>query len=140
MVDIIHIVPINGKEEDIYKAVTTKKGLSSWWTTDVKAQAKVGTTSEFGFMNHGMVFTMEVSELEPASRVKWISKSGPPDWEGTTVEFSLLKNDQGSLLRFVHAGFKSTDGGYGMYNFNWAGYLTSLKKYLETGKGEPNIS
>jgi hypothetical protein len=30
------------------------------------------------------------------------------------------------------------DVNYGIYNYNWAYYLESLRKLCETGKGEPH--
>jgi uncharacterized protein YndB with AHSA1/START domain len=42
---IIHTVDIQAKPDAVYQAVATEKGLSSWWTTKVKAEARVGGVS-----------------------------------------------------------------------------------------------
>jgi hypothetical protein len=39
---------------------------------------------------------------------------------------------------FRHEGFARTDEDYHQIRENWRYYLTSLKDYLETGKGNPN--
>lgn len=139
IVDIIHDIRINGTIEEIYKSLTTKEGLVSWWTTDVKTEAKIGTISEFGFMKHQVVYSMEITMLGP-NHVTWKCESGPRDWIGTTIDFDIIDSPNGMLLHFVHGGFKNSGGNYGMYNFSWAGYLTSLKNFIETGIGQPNTT
>ena len=34
MVDILHSIEISATPKDIYQAITTEKGLDSWWTVD----------------------------------------------------------------------------------------------------------
>ena len=53
---------------------------------------------------------------------------------------NIKEGENGPNLHFVHAGFNSTEGAFGMYNFSWGSYLASLKKYIESGKGEPNTT
>jgi len=40
---------------------------------------------------------------------------------------------------FRHEGFAKTDKVYHQIRENWRYYLTSLKDYLETGKGTPGL-
>ena len=140
MADIIHEVTIDSDMEKIYKAVTEKKGLASWWTQDTKAEVNVGSTSEFGFMGHQAVFFMKIVELKPFTAVKWKCENGMPEWVGTELSFELKKVESGNMLRFTQSGFKSTDGGYASVNYTWGQYLASLKKYMETGTGDPHTA
>lgn len=141
MVEIIHELPINGKKEDIYKALTTKTGLSSWWTSDVKAEEQLGSINEFGFYGHKAIHFMKVTDLEPFEKVEWVCEKSPLDeWVQTKINFSIHDSLAGVQLRLIHSGFKTTDMGYGSFNFNWANYLTSLKNFVETGKGSPHLS
>ena len=63
---------------------------------------------------------------------------GAPDWTGTRVTWDLNPVDGGTKLLFGHRGFASADGSLPDTSYNWACYLTSLKAYLETGKGSPH--
>ena len=136
--EIVHLVEIASPADRVYEALTTQTGLSSWWTQDTHAEPKVGAVNEFGFHGpHMAVFKLRVEELVPGKRVLWSSVQGPPDWNGTKIAFQILPAATGSVLRFSHGPFATTDGGYGVYNFNWGVFLLSLKNYLETGKGMP---
>lgn len=145
MVEIILALPINGKKEEIYDALTTKVGLSSWWTKDVKTEAKIGSTSEFGFYGHTAIHYMKITNLDPSTEIKWICEKSPiEEWNNTEISFSIKdldpKNPFSPNLHFVQSGFKSTDKNFGAFNYNWAKFLTSLKNYVETGKGTPNTT
>lgn len=141
MTEIIHELTIKGKKEDAYNALTSEKGLSSWWTTDVKVREKIGSINEFGFYGHKAIHYMKVKDLKPNNEVEWVcEKSVLEDWIQTTIKFILYDGPNGLQLRFVQSGFKTTDGLYGAFNYNWANYLTSFKNYVENGKGNPHAS
>ncbi len=40
MVDILHKVGIQSSPDDAYKALTTREGLSAWWTNDTQGEGK----------------------------------------------------------------------------------------------------
>lgn len=134
MYDILHEVTIEAPPEKVYAAITEQKGLSGWWTTQVTAQAKVGTVSEFGFE---MVFKMRVDKLEPWRSIQWTALQGVPDWGGTIVTWDLTPVEKGTKLLFGHRNYASTEGSFANVNYNWGRFLTSLKTYVETGKGTP---
>jgi hypothetical protein len=50
MVNILHKVGIKSSSlNDVYKALTTREGLSAWWTTDTQGESKVGGVLQFRF-------------------------------------------------------------------------------------------
>ena len=121
--------------------MTTTKGLSSWWTSDVKAEDKTGTISEFGFYNHKAIHYMKIIDLKPSSEVKWICQKSPiEEWLQTELTFRIKEGTDGNQIQFIQSGFKSTEQGFGRFNYSWGVYLTSLKKFVETGKGSPNTT
>ena len=64
MVDILHKVGIKSSSLDkVYKALTTREGLSAWWTNDTQGKNKVGGVLKFRFDGGG--FDMKVLELQP---------------------------------------------------------------------------
>src|SRR5712691_10827606 len=127
MVDILHKAGIKSSSLDAaYKALTTREGLSGWWTTDTRGDSKVGGVLQFRFGAGG--FDMEVLELHPAKRVLWQVIDGPQEWIGTTVSFDLRQEGDWTIgpVEFMHH-----------CSTKWAVFLLSLKSLLETGKGAP---
>jgi hypothetical protein len=48
--DILHKVGIKSSSlDDAYKALTTREGLSGWWTNDTRGEGKVGGVLQFRF-------------------------------------------------------------------------------------------
>ncbi|MHA1984246.1 MAG: SRPBCC family protein [Candidatus Hodarchaeales archaeon] len=140
MADMIHGVTIESDIKKVYSALINQEELNKWWTHDVKAEPKVDSVLEFGFMSHQVVFKMKVLDLKDFESVTWACIEGPPEWKNTNVKFNLKQEDSGTFLRFVHSDWKSTDNMFGPVNYQWALYLKSLKEFVETGKGEPNTS
>src|ERR1700678_2794743 len=63
MVDILHKVGIQSSPDDAYKALTTREGLSAWWTNDTQGEGRLGGVLQFRFGTGG--FDMKVLELDP---------------------------------------------------------------------------
>lgn len=140
MPDILHTLPITGKRNKIYRAITEQDGLRSWFTRYAMAESTIGHVNQFGFAGE-VKFEMRIDELEPGAHVKWSCLSGHPEWEGTTITFDLedAPAQKGvTMLRFAHRGWKSTGGFFAHCNYDWAQYLRSLKLYIEKGKGTPS--
>ncbi len=134
---IHHVFTIAASPARVYDALTRTEGLAGWWTTEVAGSSEVGGVIDFTF---GGDFdpAMRVTALEPGSRVAWELAGGHPNWEGSTFEFRLEGNDAGTLLRFwQYYGRKLSDDDFGIYNYNWAYYLESLRLLCETGQGKP---
>lgn len=139
MVDMVHEVIIGADPEKVYAAITEQQGLASWWTDKNTASPEVGSEADFVFEGGQMVFKMKIDELTPSRRVVWSAVASPvPGWTGTTITWDLSAEDSGTKVLFGHRGWPSTDGPFPSINFSWAGYLVSLKDYLETGTGAPH--
>ncbi|VAW56484.1 hypothetical protein MNBD_GAMMA07-1576 [hydrothermal vent metagenome] len=136
MVDIIHRIGIAGSVNDVYKALTTDKGLSTWWTTDTVGAGKVGSIIAFRFGGGGPDF--EVAELKKDSLVRWKHSGEMPEpWMGTEISFQLSPGDNQTYLLFVHSNWKTTSEFMAHCSTKWALFLMSLKDAIETGKGRP---
>jgi uncharacterized protein YndB with AHSA1/START domain len=134
---IIHALVIHASKQTVYEAITTQKGLSSWWTTDVKARAQEQSTIEFRF-HDPFHPDMKITKLREAEKVEWECVAGADEWIGSTFVFELTKQDGDTQLKFVQKYEKKiTDEAYGIYNFNWGYYLQSLKDFCESGSGKP---
>jgi len=138
MPDIIHRVGIKSSSpKDTYKALTTREGLSAWWTNDTKGESKVGGVIQFRFGDSGG-FDMKVLELDPAKRVLWEVVDGPEEWIGTKVCFDLKQEGDFTIVLFKHQGWKEPVEFMHHCSTKWATFLMSLKSLLETGQGAPH--
>ena len=134
--DILHRVGIKSSSLDAaYKALTTREGLSGWWTNDTRGDGKVGGVLEFRFGPGGI--DMKVLELQPAKRVLWQVVDGPKEWLGTKVSFDLKQEGDWTGVLFKHQGWKEPVEFMHHCSTKWGVFLISLKSLLETGKGAP---
>ncbi|PZM12257.1 SRPBCC family protein [Rhizobium tubonense] len=136
MVDILHKVGIKSSSvDDAYRALTTREGLSGWWTNNTQGETKVGGVLQFHF-GPGSI-GMKVLELHPAERVLWQVVDGPAEWIGTKVDFLLRQQDDWTIVLFKHQGWKEPVEFMHHCSTKWGVFLLSLKSLLETGKGRP---
>jgi uncharacterized protein YndB with AHSA1/START domain len=81
-------VEIHSDRDTIYRAITTKDGLSSFWTPSVVAEPEVGSEAIFGFEGAPVSLRMRVTRLEPGTEIVWScegdfrSGSDPPSRGG----------------------------------------------------------
>jgi uncharacterized protein YndB with AHSA1/START domain len=136
MVDILHKVGIKGSSADeVYEALSTIEGLSSWWTTDTSGETDVDGVIRFRF-ELGEI-DMKVVELVAGKRVRWEVVGGPEEWIGTTVSFDLEPDGNYTTVLFRHQGWKEPVEFMHHCSTKWGVFLLSLKSRLETGTGAP---
>jgi hypothetical protein len=136
MPDILHKVRVNGAtKDDIYQALTTCEGLAGWWTRDTTGDNRVGGVVQFRFGGGG--FDMEVLELDPGSRVRWLVVDGPDEWIGTRIDWDLREDENGAVVMFKHRDWKDPVEFMHHCSTKWAMFLMSLKSLVETGEGAP---
>jgi uncharacterized protein YndB with AHSA1/START domain len=139
MVDILHRVGIIASPQDASAALTTIDGLAGWWTEDTKGDTGVDGVIQFRFAGAGGEgFDMKVLETKPGELVRWEVVDGPDEWIGTHVGFELSRVDDYTIVLFKHEGWKEPVEFMYHCSTKWASFLLSLKKYVETGKGDPS--
>lgn len=137
MAEILHRLTIKVPPAKVYQALTEQKGLANWWTKHVIAEPKVDSIAEFTF-NHGQTkFRMKILKLIPNRAVAWHCLGGHPEWIDTQIYFDLTGDAKQTILNFAHRRWKSANGVLPICSFDWAHYLTSLRMYLEKGRGFP---
>jgi hypothetical protein len=99
----------------------------------------VNSSAIFSFHGHTSHFRMVITTLEQSSKVRWLCVGGSsPAWTGTTQEFRLQpKGERGTILFFVHGGWKPDSEACYFCNTTWGHLLVLLKTYLETGERNP---
>lgn len=135
---LMHLVTIDADADKIYEALSTTKGLASFWTADSHADPKVGSIAKFGF--HGPVLEMRVDELKPGKRVRWSTQGGFPEWNGTTVTWDVTPGKDGAHdVLFNHEGWPEAlpAADLASVNYAWGRVVGRLKEYVESGKPAP---
>jgi uncharacterized protein YndB with AHSA1/START domain len=136
MVDILHRIGVErSSPEQVYNALTTLDGLSGWWTEKTSGETAVGGVIEFRF-GPGEI-EMMVAELDPGRLVRWDVVGGPPEWIGTSVQWSLRQDGDYTIVLFKHEGWREPVEFMYHCSTKWGTFLMSLKRLLETGEGSP---
>ena len=136
MVDILHKVGVTSSTPDeVYAALTTLDGLSGWWTENTDGGTAVGDVVHFRFQPGDI--DMTVGELDPGRHVLWQVTDGPREWIGTTVNWELRPDGEGTTVLFTHHGWREPVEFMHHCSTKWAVFLLSLKSLIETGKGAP---
>ena len=134
MVAIIEKLTIKAEPQRVWRALTEQDEIIKWWTYEARVEPVVGSIGEFSFRQGAFTLRLEVAELEPYKKVRWISREVPPPWAGTSIIWQLEPIDNATTLTFTHDGFAQNNE---QVATNWTYFLASLKSYLETGKGTP---
>jgi uncharacterized protein YndB with AHSA1/START domain len=138
MPDIRHRVVISAPPTRLYEAISTKEGISAWWTRDgVKGDPNEGGKLEFYFGSPDPAAVMEITGLEPDKAVSWHCVEGETEWVGTDLRFELEANETGTVVVFTHADWRSQSDFMAHCSARWAYFLLSLKAYVENGQGTP---
>jgi len=140
MFTIENSIQISAPANRVLEALTTKAGIRGWWTTDVDCdlEAREATfrfEKQAGVM--AVTFRLDAADDKRVA-MTCIRETNNADWLGTTLTFSLAPAAGGTRVDLVHAGYPAKNDLYDMCTKGWAFYLGSLKRYLETGKGEPH--
>ncbi len=137
MKTIHHVVDVHAAPSEVYAALTTQDGLSKWWTTKVDTSGALGSVIDFTFVGPFNP-DMEITRLDQDARVEWRCVGGHEPWKDNTFVFEIEPGDEHTRLRFwQHYAVELDDDSYGVYNFNWAYYLESLRLLVVEGQGKP---
>lgn len=136
MPSIKHYLVIKSSPEKIYRSLTTKEGVTNWWTAQTEIGNKVGdiNTFDFGERYHNK---MTILDLQPGKSVEWECFEGDEEWIATKLLFQIEEKDGETILRFTHRDWKEETDFFSSCNYHWGYYMRSLKLFCETGKGTP---
>lgn len=135
MNSIFHKITIESSPDAVFEALSTESGLSSWWT---KAKQEGDNITFYFGPNGEHQVVMKQLPADSDHEVKWQCIAGPWETKGEFV-FLIQKDDRGASLDFAHHGWQEADDFYKHCNAKWGFFLAvSLKRYLETGKGQPH--
>lgn len=136
MADIFHNLPIRGSARQVFEAISTPRGLNSWWTNKCSATPSKDAEYELGF-GPGYEWRATASQWLPDSVFELRFIQSDDDWRGTRVGFRLAENDGVTAVSFHHLGWPEQNEHYQTSCFCWAMYLRLLKRYVEFGEVVP---
>ena len=130
-------VEVDGTPEQVWTAIATGPGISSWFVpTTVEEQEGGRTTSIFG-PGPDMTMPGRVVAWEPPHRVLF---DGGEDVEGLAFEWLVETRDGGScVVRLVNSGFGSGgewDAQYDGMEQGWRLFLKNLQLHLAHFRGQ----
>ncbi len=139
MPDVMHYLKIAASPDRVFEAITTADGVRNWWTRETELDPAAGGRGVFSFYGGRVVTKVHIDGLEPSAGVRWtvVSSTAPGGWEGTTISFDLSPEEDDTVLRFAHRGFREAGDAYARVTTGWAYFLFSLQQYLQTGQGGP---
>ncbi|MGJ7500281.1 SRPBCC family protein [Variovorax sp. ZT5P49] len=141
MINIVHGVGIKAPVSKVYAALATREGVAGWWTKETTGASEVGGNLELNFSTpSGEVIGgigMQVAALDPDKEVRWRFTSGPEEWIGTDARFKLALDGDFTIVLFSHENWREAVEFTYHCSTKWAIFMMSLKRLVETGKGEP---
>lgn len=134
-------VEVAGTPEEVWRAIATGPGISSWYVPHTVEEHEGGTaTASFG-PGPEMLVTGRVATWEPTRRVSFDGGEGV---EGLAFEWLIEARDNGTcVVRLVNTGFGSGedwDGQYDAMSEGWLLFLLNLKLHLEHFRGQTAIA
>jgi uncharacterized protein YndB with AHSA1/START domain len=141
--DILLAVEMEAEATTITDALTTKEGLSSFWTHDVVADPEAGTEARFGFAAAPLPLVLRVDRIEPGREVTWTEPRNFPYWDQTTITWTLSDGAEPGgtkvLLRQVGFPDAQAEWEFASVAYTWAIVLERLKLLAETGHADPAL-
>lgn len=131
MADIYHLVTMKAKQKTIFDAVTTQRGLSSWWLPDTIAKPQLGFVNTFR-VGTRFVNKMKIIGLQPYARVEWECLNENDEWTGTHISFDIREKDGFCHLHFKQTDWRAQTDFFATCSFHWARHLIMLKHYCES--------
>ncbi len=129
--------------EQVFATITNPR---AWWGEGITGEtAKPG--GEFSY-RHGKIHLskQKITELVPNQKLVWKIThselnfvSHKSEWNGTEVIFEIARKGDKTELKVTHAGLVPQFECFEGCAAGWGFYLgDSLKRLIETGKGEPD--
>ncbi len=133
---------------DAFRAVT--QGVAHWWTRPDQPLNNIGDRAKFTFPPGVSYWTFELTGMDRPTQIEWTCvdalhiHEGQPkeietEWLNTKVLWQITEEGSGSRIEMQHQGLTPELLCYDVCEAGWdMFFLSSLKQYLDTGKGTPH--
>ena len=142
-------IVVSSTKEKAFEAVTL--GISNWWG-NVNNSKVTKIDDEFSvFFEEETEWRFRATALNKFDEVRWKCiyadhsfsdlKGIKEEWLNSEIVFKFNKLDSNTIeILFEHKGLTPELKCYEICDAGWTHFIsTSLKQYLETGKGLPNL-
>ncbi len=136
MADIFHYFPINASISEVFKGISTPKGLNIWWSKTSTGNPAVWESYMLSF-GPKYNWTAVVSKFVTDKEFELTITDADPDWNGTKIGFTLIFKNNATNVHFYHIGWRESNEHYRISCYCWAMYLRVLKRNLEFGEEIP---
>lgn len=131
-------VEVPGTPEEVWRAIATGKGVSSWFVPS-EIEEKVGGKAVLNF-GPGMESLSTITEWNPPHRLGSDSKDLGPDAPTVATEWIVEAQSGGTcIVRVVHSIFADSDNWdneLGAWESGWPDFFRMLKLYLTHFPGQ----
>lgn len=127
---IHHLFTINASADVVFKAITTRKGLNSWWTVDAAGIPELGQHYRF-FFSEDYDWYAEVVNVIPNQLIHWQMRQADEDWLPTRLIFELEEKAGTTTVRFQHKDWLEVNDHFRRTSYCWVLYFQKMKQYLE---------
>lgn len=136
--EIRHSFFIGAPAERVMAALMDQEHIRNWWTREAQV---VDGKGSFGWSGYGWNVELDMEQHTTPAHVLWkctgSNMQNTRAWEGTTMSFLLVPEADGTRVEFAQTDYEGSPC-FDACDQGWAYFLgTSLKQYLETGKGMP---
>jgi uncharacterized protein YndB with AHSA1/START domain len=138
LASIDRAIEIAAPPERVFRALTTREELSSWFQVSIEGDLAAGAEVWMTSMHPehaGQRFPVRIVEMTPHRRVVWQWHPAPR----TTVTFTLEPSGQGTRLRLSETGFDAIDlarraKAHADNTQGWTEVLVWLQQYAEKAR------
>ena len=139
-----NIIQVKATPDKVFDALTHHIPL--WWSemcSGSSSQAGDIFTIKFG---ESVYKTMSVKEAVADAKIIWYVEDSliaipglknQTEWIGTTIGWDLERKENGTEVKVTHIGLHQEIECYEICANGWIQFISSLKQFLETGKGSP---
>lgn len=143
--DFTTTIIVDRSPEEVFKAIQNVKG---WWSEEIEGKtANEGDIFKYHYEDVHRC-KVKLTEVIPNQKIVWLIEENyfsftedDTEWTNTTAVFDISKEDHKTKLTFTHVGLVPEYECFDVCTKGWSNYIeNSLKKLIETGKGQPNAN
>lgn len=132
-------VEVSGTPEQVWQAIASGPGISSWFVPTTLEERVGGTTMASFAPDHCMDSKAKITQWDPPRR--FVAES-VEDGPGTVATEWTVEAQAGGVckVRVVHSWFADTDdwdGQFEGHSFGWMAFFSILRIYLQHFQGQP---
>jgi uncharacterized protein YndB with AHSA1/START domain len=136
MADIVMDFLVKAGAERVFPAVSTGRGLETWWTKRSTGEPRGGAEFELDF-GPNYLWRGKVTKCVSNKTFELQIGRAHEDWNDTRVGFELEDKDGTTTVHFHHTGWPSANEHWRVSVYCWAMYLRLMRRNVEHGELVP---